>query len=321
MTRIGFIGAGDISLLHGQAITDHPNATLAGIWNITPELAKEKSARFCCKVYESAEELVGDPEIDAIFILTVPEAHAKYAKLAMEAGKHVLVEKPVAMSLEELEDLKATAESHKVMLMPGHNYIHEDGLRRTRDLIDAGKLGDLVQIHIYYNIDHPEEVACRYPGVTRQILIHHAYILLYLAGIPASVYAKKTTLTYDQHPEDDLAMVTLEMKNGALAQFVASFAADDHSADPWSFYIKVIGTKGATRFSYNDWIENAQAIVHSHTYSAYHYHVRDEVKYFIDQCVGQGVAPPSTIDDAIVCQKIIEACEQSAEEKREISIS
>jgi predicted dehydrogenase len=171
-----------------------------------------------------------------------------------------------------------------------------------------------------YNIHHPEAVAARYPGVIRQIMTHHAYILLYLVDRPVSVSAMKATLHYQTIPQEDIAMVTLRLQNGALAHFCASFAADYHSADPWTVLIKVIGTEGSVRYSYRDWVELKPGLVHSQTYSAYPESIHSEVRYFIDVCVRQGGSPLSTLTEAIVAQKIVEACEQSAEAGRVIEL-
>ena len=323
LKRIAFIGAGDISLLHAEAIAVCPGAELVGLWSVDAALNAEKAARFGCRVYDSAESLVADPEVDAVFVLTNLETHTAYATLAMEAGKAVLIEKPVAPSVAELEQLKACAETHGVILCPGHNYIHEPSLHRTRELLHTGRLGKLVAIYIHYHIHHPEEVARRYPGVIRHILTHHGYLLGYLGGdehAPEAVSAMKSVVHYHDYQGEDLAMVNLRLKSGALAHFCADFAADDHSADPWTFIIKVIGTDGATRFSYRDWVENKPGVVHSHTWSAYGWHIREEVRHFVEESLGKGAAPLSTIDDAIMAQRIIEACEVSVAERREVDL-
>jgi predicted dehydrogenase len=320
MIHVGFIGAGDISVLHAQAIAAIPGATLHGIWNITPDLAEEKVNLFGGKIYNSAEALVSDPVIDAVFVLTNLETHHKYVMMALAAGKHVFVEKPVGVSIPELQDMKMAAEKSKCILMPGHNYIYESSVLRAKELIDHGKLGDLVSIYVMYNIHHPEEVAARYPGVIRQILTHHAYISIFLAGIPQKVSAMKSVIHYKEITQEDISMVTMKMQNGALAHLCASFAADDHAGDPWTMMIKVIGTKGATRFSYRDWVENTPAQVHSQTYSAYPYTIANIDKYFLEDCLMQNRIPLSTIDDAITAQKIIEAVEKSVEEEKHIEI-
>jgi len=315
---VAFLGAGDVSTLHAEGVRQCPDAKLVGLWNRSPARAVERAAQFACKTYPSAAALLSDPEVDAVSILTNLETHAHYALMAMEAGKHVLVEKPAGGSVEEIQRMKAAAEKAGVLCVPVHNYIYEPGINRTRDLLRQGKLGNLVSLYILYNIHHPERVAIRYPGVIRQILTHHAYITLYLAGEPESLSALKSTLNDGTVPQENLAMATMKMKSGALAHLCASFAADDHSGDPWTFLIKVIGTNGATRFSYRDWVENTPAVVHSQTYSAYPYSIRNTVTHFIDRCIRRGDAPLSSIGDAITCQRIIEACEASVAEARHI---
>ena len=312
-TKIAFIGAGDVSILHAEAIRHCPNAELIGLWNITADLAAEKSQKFGCKIYPSAEALVADPAIEAVFVLTSLEAHLPYVMLALEAGKHVLVEKPVGVTVDEIRQMKRAADKAGLICMPGHNYIYEDSLQRSRDLIQKGQLGQLISIYVMYNIHHPEREAAKYPGVIRQILTHHAYILLYLAGPPVSLSAMKATLHYEEITQEDIAMVTLRMKNGALAHLCASFAADDHASDPWTMLVKVIGADGSTRYSYRDWVELKPGIVHSQTYSAYQYTIFNEVRHFVERCVRHGEAPLSTLDEAIIAQKIIEASELSAE--------
>src|SRR5687768_13003468 len=194
--KIGFIGAGNISTLHAEAIRDYPGAELVGLWNISADLAEEKSQVFGCKIYPSAEALVQDPDLEAVFVLTNLETHLKYTLLALEAGKHVLVEKPVGVTVDEIQQMKSAADKAGVICMPGHNYIYEESLIRSQRLIRQGKLGQIVSAYIMYNIHHPEAVAARYPGVIRQIMTHHAYILLYLVGRPVSVSAMKATLHY-----------------------------------------------------------------------------------------------------------------------------
>jgi len=318
---VGFIGAGDISILHAKAVERCPGADLVGLWNRSAGRAEQRAGEFGCRRFESPEALVADPAVDAVFILTNLETHLEYTKMALEAGKAVLVEKPVAASVDELIEMKRVAEATGVPCMPGHNYIYEESLRRSAELIAEGELGRLVSVYVMYNIHHPEEVASRYPGVVRQILTHHSYILLFLAGRVRRVSAMKATLHYETYAEEDIAMALLELDNGALAHFCASFAADDHAADPWTVVVKAIGTGGSTRYSYRDWVEIKPGLVHSQTYTAYQASITNEVRHFIDVCVRRGGAPLSTLDDALTAQRLIEAIETSVAEGRTIELS
>ena len=308
---VGFVGAGDISILHARAVQRCPGAKLVGLWNRSQDRAAQRAKEFGCKNYESPEALVRDPAVQAVFVLTNLETHLEYTKLALNAGKHVLVEKPVGVSVAEIEEMRRLAEAKKLVCMPGHNYIYEAGMNRSKELIDAGDLGRLVSCYAMYNIHHPEEVAKRYPGVVRQILTHNSYILLYLLGKPKRLCAMKACLHYREYTEEDIAMVQLEMENGALAHLCASFAADDHAADPWTVMVKVIGTGGSTRYSYRDHVEIKPGLVHSQTYTAYAGSIMNEVRHFLDGCVRRGDAPLSTMADAVTAQKMIEACERS----------
>ena len=308
---VGLIGAGDIAVLHAAAVKKCPGARLVGLWNRSQDRARQRAAEFGCKNYATPEELVNDPAIQAVFVLTNLESHLEYTALALKAGKHVLVEKPVGVSVAEIREMKRLAEAKNLVCLPGHNYIYEQGMTRTRELVEGGDLGRIVSAYVMYNIHHPEEVAKRYPGVVRQILTHHSYILLYLVGKPVELCAMKATLHYKEYPEEDIAMVQMRLANGALAHFCASFAADDHAADPWTVMVKVIGTAGSTRYSYRDHVEIKPGLVHSQTYTAYQGSITNEVRHFLVDCLRLGAKPLSTLDDAITAQTMIEAAERS----------
>jgi predicted dehydrogenase len=310
---IGFIGAGEISLLHSRAIAAIPGARLVGLWNRTRATAQERAVRYGCRLYETPEELVSDPSIEAVFVLTNQETHLQYVKLALEAGKHVLVEKPLGMSAGEIAEMKKIAERCKRVCVPGHNMIHEESLERAHELIANGEIGKIVSCYVMYNLHHSEERAATLPGMVRHILTHNLYTMLYLVGNPTRVAALKATRHYEKLTREDLAMCILELENGGLAHLCASFAADDLSSDPWTFMVKVIGTAGTTRYTYQDWVEVKKGISHSRTYTAYQATITAEDRYFVDVCL-KGGNPRSSLEDAIIAQKTIEAVEKSIAE-------
>ena len=320
ITRIGLYGAGDIADLHAAGVQGCDGADLVGLFDIDKKRLQEKSIQYNCKSYDSAESMLSDPGIDAVFVLTPLEEHCECAVSALRSGKHVLLEKPVGSTINEIEEIKAAAKESGKLCVPVHNYLYEDSVIRTRELLDSGKLGDLVAIYVFYNIHHPEEVAQRYPGVIRQILTHHAYITCFLGGKPRKVMAMASTINDGTVAKENLAMAILELEGGALAHLQASFAADDHADDNWTFKIKLIGTAGSTRFSHADWVQNQKAVVHSHTYSAYHYSILNTVRYFIEECIERDRAPLSSLEDAITAQKIIEVIESSVREGKAVDL-
>lgn len=319
--KIGFIGAGDIADVHAEAIQSLAGAKLVGLWNRTSEKGVLKAKKFGCKTYESVETLLNDSEINTVFILTNMETHCEYTIMAAEAGKHILVEKPAASTIEELERMQKAVLDAGVQCMPVHNYIYEDGIRRTKSMITNGKLGTITQFYMMYNIHHSDEIRARYPGVIRQILTHHSYTMLYLAGSPATVSCMKFTVDDTLAPQENVAMATIKMKNGTLSHLCASFANDDHSGDPWTCIIKVIGTKGSTRYSYRDWVINERNGAHSQTYQCYQESIKNTTTHFINNVIRLGEAPLSSLEDSIVCQHIIEACEQSERDGLHIKLN
>ena len=312
--RVGLLGAGDVANLHAEAINGLEGSELVGLWNRTPEKGKVKAAQYGCKTYATADDLLNDPNIDAVFILTNMETHCEYTIKAAKAGKHVLVEKPAASTIEELERMKKAVTEAGVKCMPVHNYIYETGIRRAKDMIQSGKLGEVTQFYMMYNIHHADEIRARYPGVIRQILTHHSYTMLYLAGEPKTISCLKHTVDNTLAPQENVAMANIQMRDGTLSHLCASFANDDHAGDPWTCIIKVIGTKGSTRYSYRDWVINDRNGAHSQTYYCYPESIKNTTTHFINKVLREDAEPLSSLDDAITCQQIIEACEKSVEE-------
>jgi predicted dehydrogenase len=246
-----------------------------------------------------------------VLILTNLETHLRYATMAMDAGKHVLVEKPICANVPEIREMIGCQRRNRVVCMPGHNYIHEDSLARARQMIVRGELGRIVSCYVLYNIHHSEERASTLPGVVRQILTHNLYTMMYLVGRPRRVSGFKANRHYEKIDKEDVALVNIELAGGGLAHLCASFAADDLSSAPWSVYVKVIGTAGTTQYSYNDWVCAGRGLSHSRTFTAYQETLTRELRCFVDDCIGRGSEPPSTLEDAMWAQQALEAIELS----------
>ncbi|HEY4348007.1 MAG TPA: Gfo/Idh/MocA family oxidoreductase [Gaiellaceae bacterium] len=95
----------------------------------------------------SFEEVLADPELEAVVVATPVPTHYKLAKQALEAGKHVFVEKPPAMRAAEMEELVELAEARGKILMPGHLLLYHPGVRKLKELIDSGDLGDVLCVY------------------------------------------------------------------------------------------------------------------------------------------------------------------------------
>ena len=99
------------------------------------------------RVTADLDELLADPELDAVVIATPVPTHYALAKRALAAGKHVLVEKPPAMKGTEMDELVALAAERDLVLMPGHLLLYHPGVRKLKELVDSGALGDVLCVY------------------------------------------------------------------------------------------------------------------------------------------------------------------------------
>ena len=142
----------------GQAGLGYWGKNLARNFNDLADLcwlcdaSPEAQAEFA-ELYPSARatgnfaEMLADDELDAVVIATPVPTHYELAKKALEAGKHVFVEKPPAMRAEEMDELVTLAEERDLVLMPGHLLLYHPGVLKLKELIDAGELGDVLCVY------------------------------------------------------------------------------------------------------------------------------------------------------------------------------
>lgn len=308
---VAFIGCGMVSELHHLAVMGAEAARLVGVYDTNAERAATRARDWGARAYSSLEELLGDEDVAAVFVLSPAEHHREHALAALGHGKHVLIEKPVGDSVAEILEIAAAAKRAGRVAMPGHNYIYQPDLWRAQRLIQHGDLGRICAAWITYVIQHPEEIAAHYHGVVRQILTHHLYLLLYLIGRPVRLWATQQSLHYERLTLEDQATIVAQMEDGSVAHLFASFAADDPTSDPWTFLVKVLGTRGGVSQSWRDAVFqrplgtlNVAIAPYEETYSY-------EVEHFITHCIGRGEEPRSTILDAARVQHLVEVAEQS----------
>jgi predicted dehydrogenase len=294
---VAFLGAGTVAEMHGRGVSAVPSAQLIGAYDIDFAKAQAIAAKFGGRAFASVQELLDHPEVDAVHVLTPVAQHVTQAVACLEAGKHVLLEKPVAETHAGIAQLQAAASKAGRVCMPAHNYIYAPSIRRAKRLIEAGNLGKVASLWILYNIFHPEEVAAIYGGVLRAVCTHHAYSLLYLLGRPHRLMAMTSRVHESKLTCEEQAMVVCEMEGGAIANLWASFAANDPSSDPWSVVYKIMGTNGAVNYSWNEaqFTDNGGP---AWGMPCYEESFIEEIAYFVDRCVMKGDEPLSTLRDA-----------------------
>jgi predicted dehydrogenase len=123
-------------------------AELRWLCDASPDALERFGARYPqARTTTDLEEVLADPELDAVVIATPAVTHYELAKRALEAGKHVLVEKPPAMSTADAEDLVATSEATGRVLMPGHLLLYHPAVQKVKALVSSGELGDVFCVY------------------------------------------------------------------------------------------------------------------------------------------------------------------------------
>lgn len=308
-TGIAFVGAGVVtSGPHAEAVARCHAASLIGVYDVDLAKARALAAARDAHAYSSLEELLADDAVDAV-VVAAPTAHQPEVALAcLGACKHVLVEKPVADTIEQIDAMEARARERGVRLVPAHNYVYQPTLAKAREAIRAGRLGRLASTWVIYNVFLSEQDAARYRGIVRQIGWHLAYSLLFLVGRPRRVSATATRLRdaarYDQ------AMLVCELPDGSLANLWASFVGGDPTMDPWSVYYKVLGTDGGFAWSWNELLWD-DARGPGWGLAAYMDAFAEQLDHFVRSVLARSEEPLSTMRDARDVLRILEAAERS----------
>lgn len=317
---IGFIGTGDIAKIHKTSLARCEGVRLTAVYDINMDATAAFAEGTGACVCRSPTELVQHKDVDAVFVLTPLKSHFENAMLALEAGKHTFVEKPVSVSKDEIRQMIDLAQAKSVQCVPGHNYIHSDAMKRAREMIGTGKLGQIYLLWIIFSLCIPLEWSFRLPGVLREVMIHHFYSLLFLIGRPESISAVAGDPRGVGANKSDQVSITCKFKNGTLANLLASFCADDFTAYPWTVIYKVLGSDGSFSHSWSDsrYRDRPQPIW---DLPAYWETFANEDRYFVEECLRKGKPPLSTIEDALTCLEILHSAEASIETGRLMSIS
>lgn len=248
-----FVGAGMVSDLHQRAVVLGRHLRLVGLLEPRPELARRRASEWGAHAYADIEEALGDPAIEAVLILTPPEAHAELALRSLRAGRHVMLEKPVAQP-EQIAELEREALDRGLVCMPAHNYAYQPEFRALRRLVQEGTLGRVRAAWVTYVIRHPESIARAYGSVLEEVMIHHTYLALALFGTPSAVYAGCMEPAWEEHRSEDQAWMTWHYPRGMSVHHFATFAVADHTSSPWLLALKVLGDGGSASYNWQDTI-------------------------------------------------------------------
>ena len=258
MIKIGIIGCGKIAQTrHLPEYATNPDAKLVGYYDKISSRAVQMAEKYGGKVYDSYYDLINDPEIDAVSVCVENRNHAEITNAALYAGKHVLVEKPMAVTLAECESMVAAAEFNGKHLMVGHNMRFDPVHRKAKQLLDAGLIGDVITFRSVYGNSGPEgwsedrdawffDKNKAAMGALSDMGIHKVDLIQYLLGQKVIETTAKVVTLNKRDAEgklisvDDNALCILKMSGGALGTMAASWTVYGHECQSTVLY----GTKG-----------------------------------------------------------------------------
>ncbi|KGX92748.1 oxidoreductase [Pontibacillus halophilus JSM 076056 = DSM 19796] len=342
--RIGIIGAGAIA--RGAHIPNYQNygehVVVVGVANHNLHKAEACAEEFAIPhAYERYEDMLHELELDAVSICTPNKFHAEQAIAALEAGCHVLCEKPPAISPEEAKRMKEAAEKSGKILMYGFHYRFHSEMETLKRFIDEGELGDIYAVDASYNrrrgipgwgVFTNKEL--QGGGTLIDNGVHMLDAALYLMGYPTpktvlgSTYQEIGTREgvglfgewdYENFSVEDMARGMITFTNGASLQFQSSFAANIEEKDVQ--HLQIMGNEGGAQvFPLKLFQEKHDTLL-----DVTPRYLKDQdphqhlLHHFIRSILGETV-PSSTPEQGLVLQTIVHALYESAKTGKAVEL-
>jgi predicted dehydrogenase len=227
--RVALVGMGRIGRVHLQALSGVANADVIGVYDVDAQLARERAdAAEVERVYASWQEVLGDPDVQCVGVLLPHDLHEQYATEALEAGKHVVCEKPLAPTLPECDRMLAVAQRTGNKLLPVHNRVYHATVTKMRELLDLDAIGEVFLAHTT-GFEAPPTVQTWLAtprgggGVLMSQAIHPMYVLRWLLGDVVSVSCLFGDRKVVNMSAEDHAVVLLKFASGVAADMTCTF--------------------------------------------------------------------------------------------------
>ena len=258
--NVGIIGCGKIAQIrHIPEYTDNANAKITGYYDFNYERAQELAEKYGGKAYTSVDELLENPELDAVSVCVANNAHAEISIKALKAGKHVLCEKPMAVTLEDCIAMTEEAEKSQKLLMIGQNQRFAKAHVKAKQLVAEGVIGDVITFKTTFGHKGPETWSIdagsnswffdkkrAAMGAMADLGVHKTDLIQYLLN-SRIVETTAKVITLDKKDStgqligvDDNAICIYRMENGAVGTMTASWTYYGEEDNSTILY----GTKG-----------------------------------------------------------------------------
>jgi UDP-N-acetylglucosamine 3-dehydrogenase len=329
--RIGVIGLGWFGEIHAETIIGMPAFKLAALCTRTPERLAAMGEKFGVgKLYRDYREMLADPDIDAVSICTMWDQHTEPAIAALEAGKHVFLEKPIASTVADAQAITAASRDARGILFIGHIVRFNPRYRMARQAIAEGRIGRIVALSSRRNIP-----AAWTPTILDKIgpivgdAIHDTDIMLWLTGDRiVSAYAQTVDVRGLKHP--DIGQTMYRFAGGASATLETVWCMPEKTPFDIDERMSIIGTEGIIHIQ--DTFPNLAVVdadkLHSPDTTYWPMFdgvrggaLRDEFSYFARTALEGGPVTMGTPQDATAALAATLAAEESARTGNVVRIS
>lgn len=247
--KVGVIGYGFMGKMHASIYNELPQTELVAVCDVDPNLFVDNTFPGV-QFYTDFKDLLNRPDIDAVSICVSDRDHFAPAIFAAQVGKDIFLEKPIAIDLKEARQIVQETENNQVKLMIGFLLRFDPRYASVKDLLEQGKIGDVVHIHARRNSPKSEGPA-RYKGSTPlvfHVTIHDLDLILwYLNQEPKSVYAQTTSKALKHYKMDDSVFAIIRFQDDTIVNLESSWALPEGSATKLDAYMEILGTQGMAR--------------------------------------------------------------------------
>lgn len=245
--NVGVISCSDMAQSHMLAVKNHEQACLAAVCDVDEEKLREAGDKMGVEArYTDYRELLRHPGLDAVIIVTPDQLHREMVEESLNAGLHVLCEKPLALLREDLNAIVAASRASDKKLMVGQICRFTPGFAKAKELIDAGELGDIYYVESEYAHDYQDilsENGWRSDPNRNGVVgggCHAVDLLRWVAGDPIEVTAYANHKMLPIVPYDDCTIAILRFENDVIGKVFVSTGCKRAYTMRSSFY----GTKG-----------------------------------------------------------------------------
>jgi len=310
---VAVIGVGGWGKNHVRVYKELASTELVAVCDVNAERAKEVASEFSVKAYTNSTRMLENKEIEAVSVCTWSTKLAKEALKALKAGKHVLVEKPMATNTKQAEKLLETAEQNDLHLTVGFLMRFIPGLQHIREAVENKKIGELVCATARRVSQWPERIGD--VGVVKDTAIHDIDVMQYIFNEdPITVYAKTGSMRHIKF--EDYAQIMLTYKDGKSA-FIESNWLTPYKTR----MLTVTGSDAIMRLDYMTqelWIEDPKENLQPRY--PWQEPLKLELQHFAD-CILEKKKPLITGVDGLKALQVAEAALRSSTKNRAIKMS